>query len=299
MTVGVERDVTGAVPGHVDDVERDPRDRDLVAAADRVLRVVRRDAHAAARLARLQRVDLAARRPDLGAGSLGERRDAADVVDVGVRDEDPGGARAHAGELEPERRRVVARIDHRRLRRAALGADDVAVRLERSHHEAVDDERHEERLSVGVYASAVQRWDLTRARRAERHPRSDRPALRRRRPCGADRAQPGQELGEHQVKENAWVTVIDGEVDVECGGGTVSGGPGTFMRFDPGERHTAAQRERRTRAAAALAVARRRPLLGRRALALLRGRPAWPARFRSMRYFVRSSQYVSGTNIAP
>ena len=28
------------------------------------------------------------------------------------------------------------------------------------------------------------------------------------------------------------------EVDVECGGGTVGGGPGTFMRFDPGERHT-------------------------------------------------------------
>ena len=50
--------------------------------------------------------------------------------------------------------------------------------------------------------------------------------------------QAGQELGEHQVKENAWLTVIDGAVDVECGGGTVNGGPGTFMRFDPGERHT-------------------------------------------------------------
>jgi quercetin dioxygenase-like cupin family protein len=50
--------------------------------------------------------------------------------------------------------------------------------------------------------------------------------------------QPGQELGEHQVKENAWVTVIEGEVDVECGGGMVSGGAGTFMRFDAGERHT-------------------------------------------------------------
>jgi quercetin dioxygenase-like cupin family protein len=50
--------------------------------------------------------------------------------------------------------------------------------------------------------------------------------------------QPGQELGEHQVKENAWLTVIDGEVDVECGGDHASGGAGTFMRFDPGERHT-------------------------------------------------------------
>jgi quercetin dioxygenase-like cupin family protein len=50
--------------------------------------------------------------------------------------------------------------------------------------------------------------------------------------------QAGQELGEHQVKENAWVTVIEGEVDVECGGDTVSGGAGTFMRFAAGERHT-------------------------------------------------------------
>ena len=45
-------------------------------------------------------------------------------------------------------------------------------------------------------------------------------------------------VGEHQVKENAWVTVIEGEVDVACDGVTVSGGAGTFMRFDPGERHT-------------------------------------------------------------
>ena len=179
MTVGVERDVAGAVPGHVDDLERDPRDRDLVAAADGVLRVVRRDAQPAARLARLQRLDLTARRPDLGACSLRERRDAADVVDVGMGDEDPGGARAHAGELEPERRRIVARIDHRGLRSSSLGSDDVAVRLERSHHEAVDDEGHDERLSVGVYASAVQRWDLLCARGAERHPRPDRPAFRR------------------------------------------------------------------------------------------------------------------------
>jgi quercetin dioxygenase-like cupin family protein len=50
--------------------------------------------------------------------------------------------------------------------------------------------------------------------------------------------QPGQELGEHQVKENAWVTVVEGELDVECAGARETGGPGTFMRFDPGERHT-------------------------------------------------------------
>ncbi|HET7127793.1 MAG TPA: cupin domain-containing protein [Gaiellaceae bacterium] len=54
--------------------------------------------------------------------------------------------------------------------------------------------------------------------------------------------QPGQELGEHQVKENAWVTVVEGEVDVTCGGGIETAGPGTFMRFDAGERHTLSSR---------------------------------------------------------
>ena len=109
MPVGMERDVAGAVPGHVDDREGDSRDDDFVLAADGVLGVVRRDAKPAARLARLQRLELPARRPDLGARAFGERRDAADVVDVGVGDEDPGGAGSEPGELEPERRRVVAR----------------------------------------------------------------------------------------------------------------------------------------------------------------------------------------------
>ena len=50
--------------------------------------------------------------------------------------------------------------------------------------------------------------------------------------------QPGQELGEHQVKENAWVTVLDGDVEITCGGETVSAGRGMTARFDPDERHT-------------------------------------------------------------
>jgi quercetin dioxygenase-like cupin family protein len=48
---------------------------------------------------------------------------------------------------------------------------------------------------------------------------------------------PGQELGEHQVKENAWVTVLDGEVEVTADGGTVTASRGTMVRFDPDERH--------------------------------------------------------------
>ena len=48
----------------------------------------------------------------------------------------------------------------------------------------------------------------------------------------------GQSLGEHQVKENAWITVLDGEVDISANGNTVRGGPGTLVRFEPDERHS-------------------------------------------------------------
>ena len=49
---------------------------------------------------------------------------------------------------------------------------------------------------------------------------------------------PGQELGEHQVKENAWVTVVEGNAHITAGGETIEAGPGTVIRFDPDERHS-------------------------------------------------------------
>jgi quercetin dioxygenase-like cupin family protein len=51
---------------------------------------------------------------------------------------------------------------------------------------------------------------------------------------------PGQELGEHQVKENAWVAVVEGSVRVIAGAEPEELGAGTLMRFDPGERHSLA-----------------------------------------------------------
>jgi quercetin dioxygenase-like cupin family protein len=48
---------------------------------------------------------------------------------------------------------------------------------------------------------------------------------------------PGQSLGDHQVKENAWVTVIDGTVKITVDGDTSEAGPGTLVHFDPDERH--------------------------------------------------------------
>jgi len=48
---------------------------------------------------------------------------------------------------------------------------------------------------------------------------------------------PGQALGEHQVKENAWVAVVEGWVQVVCGAEQLELGQGGLMRFEPGERH--------------------------------------------------------------
>jgi quercetin dioxygenase-like cupin family protein len=51
---------------------------------------------------------------------------------------------------------------------------------------------------------------------------------------------PGQELGEHQVKENAWVAIVDGTVRVSAGGESAEVGAGQLLRFEPGERHSLA-----------------------------------------------------------
>ena len=51
------------------------------------------------------------------------------------------------------------------------------------------------------------------------------------------RLAPNQELGEHQVKERAWILVIDGSVRIAAGGESVEAGAGTLMTFDPDERH--------------------------------------------------------------
>ncbi len=51
---------------------------------------------------------------------------------------------------------------------------------------------------------------------------------------------PGQELGDHQVKENAWVTVLEGNVTISASGESIEAGPGSLCRFDPDERHSLA-----------------------------------------------------------
>ena len=47
----------------------------------------------------------------------------------------------------------------------------------------------------------------------------------------------GERLQDHQVHERAHLVVVDGEIEVQRGADTVTGGPGFFAVFDPGERH--------------------------------------------------------------
>ena len=48
----------------------------------------------------------------------------------------------------------------------------------------------------------------------------------------------GQRLGDHQVKEGALISVLDGAVRVESGGEVVDGGVGCVFSFDPDERRS-------------------------------------------------------------
>jgi quercetin dioxygenase-like cupin family protein len=52
--------------------------------------------------------------------------------------------------------------------------------------------------------------------------------------------QGGQELGDHQVKENAWVVVLSGSVSIRAGREQLEAPPGTLVRFAPDERRSVA-----------------------------------------------------------
>jgi quercetin dioxygenase-like cupin family protein len=46
----------------------------------------------------------------------------------------------------------------------------------------------------------------------------------------------GERLQEHQTHERAYLVVVDGEIEVEDGNGTKTGGPGFLAHFAPQER---------------------------------------------------------------
>ena len=54
---------------------------------------------------------------------------------------------------------------------------------------------------------------------------------------------PGQQLGDHQVHENAYLVVVAGVVELQSTGESLEAGPGTLVRFEPGERHRVSSRD--------------------------------------------------------
>lgn len=52
------------------------------------------------------------------------------------------------------------------------------------------------------------------------------------------RLAPGEELGDHQVRERAWLMVVEGTARIVASDDMVEAGPGTLLTFEPGERHS-------------------------------------------------------------
>jgi quercetin dioxygenase-like cupin family protein len=48
--------------------------------------------------------------------------------------------------------------------------------------------------------------------------------------------EPGQQLGDHQVKEHAWVVVVEGSATIRGRGEEVEASVGTLAHFEPDER---------------------------------------------------------------
>ena len=54
------------------------------------------------------------------------------------------------------------------------------------------------------------------------------------------RLRPGEELGDHQVRERTWLMVAEGTARVVAGDDVVEAESGTLLTFEPGERHSVA-----------------------------------------------------------
>lgn len=59
----------------------------------------------------------------------------------------------------------------------------------------------------------------------------------------AIRLEAGQTLDDHQVRERAWVVVVEGSVEIRTDERLLEGGAGTLVTFDPGERHAVSSRD--------------------------------------------------------
>ena len=131
--------------------------------------------------------------------------------------------------------RLFPGIDHCRFRRLRIGPNEIAIRPDLAEGKLVNGEAHG-RMSLSL--ALVQSWNLMEieAPSGTRDPMVVHSGNEAR--AVVIVLTPGQRLGDHQVKENAWITVLAGSATVSAGGDTVEAAPGMLFRFDPDERHS-------------------------------------------------------------
>ena len=138
------------------------------------------------------------------------------------------------------------RVDDHGVGSRPAGTDDVAVRPQRAERQLVDDGRHDRECTDAPTSrcdvrrdrfAAVQCWNLTEL---EAPGGTIDPAVLMTDDGAraiAIRLDAGQALSDHQVRERAWLVVVEGEAEVRSGSDVVHGGVGTLATFGPGERH--------------------------------------------------------------
>ena len=88
-----------------------------------------------------------------------------------------------------------------------------------------------------VESAAVQSWDVKEIE----VPEGTRRAAALETVDGARaiiiRLAPGEELGDHPVRERAWLVVVEGSARVEAGRDIVEAGSGTLLTFEPDKHH--------------------------------------------------------------
>ena len=82
----------------------------------------------------------------------------------------------------------------------------------------------------------MQSWDICSLEVAPHHPQVLRSDDETR--AIAIHLPGGEELQEHQVHERTYLIVVDGEISISQGDGSVSGGAGLLAHFAPNERRT-------------------------------------------------------------